>query len=250
MTSAQAEKAEKERQIRDHKIAIEYKHLRVHAPGGVYILPAVDPRTGAADVRHYHGVVFVRRGPYANGVFKFRIRLPPRYNDIGTYPSVRFVSYVYSPHVHPGTGELDVRTAYPGWSPRRHYLVTVLTFIKKVFYVKSFDGTDNESSRPAVANPDARDLHRSDPAAYRRKVEECVRDSQRQMYVNEPGSTFKFSEEGEAVKVLRGLLLGNGGDGGEEGGQVGAVTQTSISLDDILGAVAEASEMIGKRRPN
>ena len=42
----------------------------------------------------------------------------------------------YSPLVDENTGELDVKGAYPDWDPARHYVVTVLTFLKKIFYVK------------------------------------------------------------------------------------------------------------------
>mmetsp|Transcript_8254 Transcript_8254/g.17945 ORF Transcript_8254/g.17945 Transcript_8254/m.17945 type:complete len:261 (-) Transcript_8254:259-1041(-) len=242
-----AAQSERDRSLRDHKVAIEYKHLRVHAPGGVYIVPAIDPRTQEADVRSYHGVVFVRRGPYANGVFKFKLRLPPRYNDVGTYPLVRFVSYVYNPHVHPGTGELDLRTAYPQWSPKKHYLVTVLTFLKKIFYVKSFDGggEGDAASAPAVANPDAREMHRSDPASYRRRVEECVRDSQRQIYVNEPGSTFRFTEDGVCLKALREMLLGRPDDEDKVAVDGNTAPLTQLSIGDIVKKVENASKVSG-----
>lgn len=35
------------------------------------------------------------------------------------------------------TGELDLKGAYPEWDPDRHFVVTVLTFVKKIFYMKA-----------------------------------------------------------------------------------------------------------------
>lgn len=50
----------------DYRLTIEYKHLRQNAPGGVFVIPSVN------HLRIWSGVIFVRRGHYANGVFKFR----------------------------------------------------------------------------------------------------------------------------------------------------------------------------------
>lgn len=47
---------EKEQALRDYKVTIEYKHLKAHAPGGVYLVPAYD------SLRFFYGVIFVRRG--------------------------------------------------------------------------------------------------------------------------------------------------------------------------------------------
>ena len=151
------------------------------------------------DLRHFYGVIFVRRGPFTNGIFKFQLRLPEKYNDVNTHPEIKFSSYVYNPHVDPDTGILDVKSAYPRWDPHRHYLVTVLTYLKKIFYLKSF-GDD------AQANLEAKQLAETDPESYRAQVEFCVRESQKAVFVNDPGCTARFTEECLSHQVLRDLL--------------------------------------------
>jgi len=187
-----ASEEEREQALRDYKVTIEYKHLKSHAPGGVYLIPSM------TDLRHFYGIIFVRRGPYTNGIFKFQLRLPQRYNDVNMWPQITFSSKVYNPYVDAKTGVLDIRSAYPSWDPSRHYLVTVLTHLKKIFYSKNF--------ADAKANPEARELGMKDPEKYRKRVDECVRDSQRQVFANEPGSTVKFTEEQVSHRVLRDLL--------------------------------------------
>ena len=184
---------EREQALRDYKVTIEYKHLKQHAPGGVYLIPSLD------DLRHFYGVIFVRRGPFTNGIFKFQVRLPPAYNDVNTWPQIIFSTYVYNPHVHPVTGELDIQSAYPRWDPHRHYLVTLLTFLKKIFYVKTF-GPD------AKANLEAKTLAETNPDMYRKNVESCVRESQKAVFLNDPGCTATFTEETLSHQVLRDLL--------------------------------------------
>lgn len=183
---------EREQALRDYKVTIEYKHLKSHAPGGVYLIPALD------DLRHFFGIIFVRRGPYTNGIFKFQLKLPQRYNDVNMWPHITFSSYVYSPYVDESTGELDIQSAYPSWDPSRHYLVTVLTYLKKIFYSKNF--------ADAKANITAKELAEKDPDNFRKKVDACVRTSQKNMYTNEDGSTAMFTEEQVSHRVLRDLL--------------------------------------------
>jgi ubiquitin-protein ligase len=183
---------EREQALRDYKVTIEYKHLKSHAPGGVYLIPSMD------NLRKFYGVIFVRRGPFTNGIFKFSLKLPPKYNDRDMWPQIVFSSHVFNPYINEKTGELDIKSAYPTWDPSRHYLVTVLTYLKKIFYSKNF--TD------AHANPQAKELAESNPDTYRQKVEECVRESQKNVYVNEEGSTTQFTEEQVSHRVLRDLL--------------------------------------------
>lgn len=183
---------EREQALRDYKVTIEYKHLKSHAPGGVYLIPSMD------NLRNFFGIIFVRRGPFTNGIFKFELKLPPKYNDVNMWPEIIFSSKVYNPYVDEATGALDIKSAYPNWDPSRHYLVTVLTFLKKIFYSKNF--------ADAKANLDARKLAETDPEAYRAKVTDCVKESQKNMYINQDASTAKFTEEQVCHRVLRDLL--------------------------------------------
>jgi len=188
----QSEQEEREQALRDYKVTIEYKHLKSHAPGGVYLIPSLD------NLRSFFGIIFVRRGPYTNGIFKFQLKLPPKYNDASMWPQITFLSYVYSPYVDEATGSLDIKSAYPKWDPSRHYLVTVLTYLKKIFYSKNFVD--------AKANITAKELGEKEPETFRKKIDACVRESQKNMYTNDPESTARFTEEQVSHRVLRDLL--------------------------------------------
>ena len=111
--------------MRDYKLSIEYKHLKQHCPGGVYLVPSYN------DLRLFHGVIFVRRGLFVNGIFKFTLQCPPKYNDAQTHPKVTFSSYMFSPHVDHDTGELDISIAYQDWdvSEKYHAFIFLFCFI-------------------------------------------------------------------------------------------------------------------------
>ncbi|KAH8085120.1 hypothetical protein JL720_7845 [Aureococcus anophagefferens] len=124
--------------IKDYKLTVEYKHLKQNSPGGIYVVPSF------ADLRTWHGVIFVRRGMYASGVFKFRVELPPEYNDAARG------ALLHEPHLQPlvdaESGELDVKFAYPEWDPAKHYVVTVLT-PQKIFYIRTLRGLRGAEER-------------------------------------------------------------------------------------------------------
>jgi ubiquitin-protein ligase len=134
--------------IKDVKLALEYKYLIKAAPTGIYLLPEFD------NIRILHGVIFVRRGIYRDGVFRFRIDLPKAYNDVNTFPLVTFTPPIFNPLVDLSTGKLDYGAdeLFREWNPEKHHLVTLITFIKKIFFLKSY----SEFSR--VANKQASDL--------------------------------------------------------------------------------------------
>lgn len=189
---------EREQALRDYKVTIEYKHLKSHAPGGVYLVPSMN------DLRHFYGLIFVRRGHFTNGIFKFELRLPLKYNDVNTHPQITFTSKVYNPYVYWETGELDIQSAYPSWDPSRHYLVSSLTLLKRIFYVKA------GSMKDAKANPEAKKLMETDPEAYQKRVDECVRESQKNVFVDaNEECTANFREEVLAHRVLVDLLKQN-----------------------------------------
>ena len=153
------------------KLSIEFKSLKENAPSGVYILLSLH------NIRLFHGVIFLRRGSYANGVFKFIIKLPPLHNGINTWPNVTFTTHVYNPFINPTTGELNIKNAFLRWDSQKYYLVTLLTYIKKIFYRKKFDDkifTNKEAYETAI----------QDPKLHKHKIRNCVLHSQDSLIYN------------------------------------------------------------------
>jgi Ubiquitin-conjugating enzyme len=152
--------------------------------------------------------------------------LPKRYNDIDQHPMIVFHSAVYNPYVDPTSGKLDVKRAYPKWDPTRHYLVTVLTFLKKIFYAKTFDET-------ATANMEAKHLFEKNQSAFRKRVDECVRTSQKEVFENntDPETLIKFTDDELGHRVLRDLLKANVKD------------PATVSKNAILSMIDKASKV-------
>ena len=56
------------------------------------------------NIRYYDGVIFLRKGIFRDGVFRFTIELPAAYNDTGTYPTVIFNPPIFHPLINPKVG--------------------------------------------------------------------------------------------------------------------------------------------------
>ncbi|KAL7540583.1 hypothetical protein ACHAWF_007657 [Thalassiosira exigua] len=228
--------------MRDYKLSIEYRHLKQHCPGGVFLVPSFD------DLRLFHGAVFVRRGAFTNGIFKFTLRCPPRYNDAGTHPRVCFSSYVYNPHVDPETGEVDIPAAYPEWDPSKHFLVTALTYVKRIFYVKDYRELP-ERERSELPNQEALRLFQTDVDGYLRRVLECVKESQRGMYMNDPGCTVKFTKDEKCHEMMMEMMkerFGRRGGDGEGGGEKDADDASGVvTREDTLEIVEQVAQKLG-----
>lgn len=158
--------------IKDFKLAIEFKYLMKHAPVGVYLLPEFD------NIRVLHGVIFVRRGLYRDGIFRFRVDLPMQYNDINTHPLITFTPPIFNPLVDLSTGRLELSAdeALREWHPERHFIVTAITFLKKAFYTKSFE------SFAKCPNSEAKALFQHDQDEFLLRVAACVTESQHRVF--------------------------------------------------------------------
>lgn len=187
--------------LRDIRLAIEFKHLIGHAPGGVYLFPHDH------DIRQLFGVIFVRKGIYRDGIFRFKITLPPDYNSPGSCPEVVFTPPIFHPLVHPTTGELYLRSSNHfgdshEWNPQKHFLITILVFLKKIFYLKSFDEFRN------VPNKEALQLYSLAHEDYVHRAGECVHDAAANLNRMPAECPLVFTEPKSAHRALRDQIFG------------------------------------------
>jgi ubiquitin-protein ligase len=62
-----------------------------------------------SDIRFFHGCIFLRRGVYRDGAFRFTVKLPPDYSSINSHPEIRFTPPIFNPLVDHNTGILDLK---------------------------------------------------------------------------------------------------------------------------------------------
>eukprot|EP00939_MAST-03C_sp_MAST-3C-sp1_P000567 g567.t1 len=170
--------------MKNYALTIEYKHLHQRAPGGVYVLPSYD------NIRTWRGVIFLRQGPYRDGVFKFKIFIPEDYPADGARPRVVFSTNVFHPLVDPSTNELDLSKRFPKWIDGRDYLIHLLTYVKKIFYLKTYN-------IKGAVNKIAADMFKrsnEERSEFMSRVNRCVQVSLSTIYENDEDSPLSFSK--------------------------------------------------------
>lgn len=137
--------------LKDYALLMEYKRLRMQSPLGIYVIPSTD------SLRRWHGVIFLRKGPYRKAIFKFTIHIPPSYpneapkilflphssqhsnnNNDSSSSQQSQMQHIYHPLIDPVSGELDLSISFSEWRTESHHLALVLIYIKRVFYKSDY----------------------------------------------------------------------------------------------------------------
>lgn len=184
--------------LSDFELLVEYEQLQTLAPEGVYVMPGLDSS------RHWHGVIFVHKGFYRGGVFRFRIALPMEYPNVP--PSVNFLSRVFHPLVDPADGRVDIAMLLGRhWEPGKDFATHLLPALKKMLLRREFFEPDQP------LNPEAKEVFsmQEDNNYFHLRATQCAEASASSLY--DPGfardSPIRFSDaaEEEYSDILQGL---------------------------------------------
>ena len=224
-------KAYKSQSMKNYHLHVEYRHLHQHAPPGLFVLPSF------TDIRTWFGVVFLRSGVYRDAIFKFRVDIPFNYPEDGALPSVTFASDVFHPLIDAATGKLELSGRFPTWTAGKDYIIHVLLFVKKIFYVKDFAQfapmnaeahalaaahsaeTAAAKEGAAVAAADGGSSTAAAAAAasvseWRKRTRACVEKSIDAKYESEQGSSIVFTPPTPKHEQLRSAVTQHAEQGG------------------------------------
>ncbi|EPB74738.1 ubiquitin--protein ligase [Ancylostoma ceylanicum] len=124
----------------------------------------------------WFGLLFIRRGIYGGGIFRFNVRIPSDFPATTSLPSVKFDLFIFHPNIDPSSRRPDLTRYFPdGWKKDKHHIQNVLLVVQRLFF--SFD-FDPESS----ANPVAATMWREDKEKFRSIAKNCVNQSRMEVY--------------------------------------------------------------------
>ncbi|KAK9364645.1 hypothetical protein V1509DRAFT_635706 [Lipomyces kononenkoae] len=96
------------------ELLVEYANIRSLCPSGIYV--SASPTTPQI----WYGVIFVRKGPYAGGIFRFMLFFPDLYPF--ALPTLKVLSSLSShPLIHPLTCEFDFSHAEKSYEQQLMY---------------------------------------------------------------------------------------------------------------------------------
>ena len=143
-------------------------------------------------------VIFVNEGPFANGSFKFELRLPDPFPS-GQPPAVIFCSGVHHALVDPATRRLDLGRRFRAWhspwdlnrsaelDPQTDWLWHALAFARSAFYDPDLLGALDS------ANPEAGRVYGAEPDSFGYAAQESVKEADTLLYDASTAFGIQFS---------------------------------------------------------
>ncbi|KAL0076941.1 ubiquitin-conjugating enzyme/RWD-like protein [Phycomyces blakesleeanus] len=115
----------------------------------------------------WYGVIFVHKGFYRSGVFKFRMTIPESYPNLP--PSVTFLTEMFHPLVD-AHGNVSMSQQFPTWRPYQDYILHVLHYLKNMFKKAVLDGLLDKH----CFNKEAYRLYRTDVGVFGKLAQQCA----------------------------------------------------------------------------
>ncbi|KAJ1361874.1 Ubc-19p [Parelaphostrongylus tenuis] len=154
-----------------HALSSEFARVCRQPIDGMYIVPS------ANDQFTWFGLLFIRRGVFGGGIFRFSIRMPNGFPNTVSLPVVKFDLHIFHPDICPETRILDLRRYFPeGWKKDKHHVHNVLMVVQRLFF-SSF-----EFDPDSCANRNAALTWRDDKAKFRSIAKTCVNQSRMEVY--------------------------------------------------------------------
>lgn len=166
--------------FKEHDILMEFKYVCKNPPSGVYVIPSIK------SVQVWHGVIFLRAGPFNEGIFRFDILLPDNYPN--TAPLVRFTSRIFHPQIHKN-GVLNLEQAFLCWEKGESHISDVLKYVKSCFFNLNTWNALNEEAATCV---------NVDLDEFKVKARECVEESLKKF---EEKSAVTSEDDGNLLKI-------------------------------------------------
>ncbi|XP_045472082.1 protein crossbronx homolog [Harmonia axyridis] len=157
----------------EYIILAEYKSAISENIQGVYVIPSRD------NFLVWFGIIFIRKGPYEEGVFRFDLILDQEFPDTPKLPVVRFQSKMFHPAVNIATNELNLSTAFTKWVKTDNHIWQVLKYVQWIFH-------NVEGSLPHAVNEEAATLFKDNKEEFLSRTRSVVKESLERLYDDPP----------------------------------------------------------------
>lgn len=142
----------------------------------------------------WYGVIFVHKGFYRSGAFKFRLTIPQDYPSQA--PSVTFLTDMFHPLVDVN-GNVSIAQQFPIWRPYQDYIFHILHYLKNMFKKVVLDGLNDKY----CFNKEAYRLYRTDISVFGKLAQQCAQLSITESYLFDhfpDNNVIKFAPLSEA----------------------------------------------------
>ncbi|UMM38339.1 hypothetical protein L5515_009794 [Caenorhabditis briggsae] len=156
--------------LMEQALAAEFVEVCRNPIEGIFVSPSAKNKFA------WFGVIFVRKGIFGGGIFRFNIEIPLEFPESSELPKVIFNQTIFHPLICIKSKELCLKRSFPdGWKSEKHSLSRVLIVLQRSFY--SYD-VDSDK----CINPEASVLYKEHRDKFREIAKECVEASRAMVY--------------------------------------------------------------------
>ncbi|ULT92587.1 hypothetical protein L3Y34_009994 [Caenorhabditis briggsae] len=156
--------------LMEQALAAEFVEVCRNPIEGIFVSPSAKNKFA------WFGVIFVRKGIFGGGIFRFNIEIPLEFPESSELPKVIFNQTIFHPLICIKSKELCLKRSFPdGWKSEKHSLSRVLIVLQR-----SFNSYDVDSDK--CINPEASVLYKEHRDKFREIAKECVEASRAMVY--------------------------------------------------------------------
>ncbi len=144
---------------RQEAILREFEFIAGNLIDGVHVFPSVK------SLQVWYGVIFVRKGPFAEGIFHYKIILSDDYPYVK--PCIRFESNVFHPQVN-SSGILNLNSKLNYWKETKSQIWEALKYLHECFY---------DVNTCYASNDEAAHVFSSNMEEFKARARSCVLES-------------------------------------------------------------------------
>ncbi|KAI6188694.1 AKT-interacting protein [Aphelenchoides besseyi] len=167
---------------------------------GIYVRPSDH------DILEWFGVIVVKAGVFAGGIFRFTLTLPATFPESDQVPTIELDQGILHPLVYPKTNRVDFKRFFPSnWVPDRNKVYHVLSAFQSIFFRYQCDVE-------VAANPEAALLWKENRKQFKQFANMAVRESRTQIYdapKSDDSQAFRFKPwDASVMEPVRNAILG------------------------------------------
>ncbi|KAI6217387.1 AKT-interacting protein [Aphelenchoides fujianensis] len=175
----------------------EFKAICSRPLEGIYVRPSHH------DILEWFGVIVVKAGVFAGGIFRFTLTLPPTFPE--TEQTIELEQNILHPLVYSKTNRVDFKRFFPSnWVPDRNKIYHVLSAFQSIFFRYQCDVE-------VAANPEAALLWKENRKQFKQFANMAVRESRTQIYdapKSDDPQSFRQPWDASVMEPLREAILG------------------------------------------
>eukprot|EP00792_Barthelona_sp_PAP020_P000329 TRINITY_DN10499_c0_g1_i1.p1 TRINITY_DN10499_c0_g1~~TRINITY_DN10499_c0_g1_i1.p1 ORF type:complete len:218 (+),score=45.78 TRINITY_DN10499_c0_g1_i1:168-821(+) len=170
-------------EFRASLLLLQFNKFMECPPPGVWILPQRN------NLNHWDGVIFVRKGYWATGIFKFYILFPEEYPN--KPPNISFFPPIFHPLVNIYDDSLDSSIIFKNFQSKSNHVQIVANYVYNMF------NSVDKLKKNEISNEECYELYQKQHEQFVERCKFTAISSQETVFINPSNFAIPFTNESE-----------------------------------------------------